>query len=71
MNQNIHVYIQNSMMILKNLVDPEKELKKKKKMKVYNTASELYIELLGIYFNEYYDLLNSKKKMDTKMILLI
>ena len=40
-------------------------------MKVYNTASELYIELLGIYFNEYYDFLNAKKKMDTKMILLI
>ena len=60
-------------MIQRNLVNPEKELKKKnkKKIKVYNTASELYIELLRIYFNEYYDFLNAKKKMDTKMILLI
>ena len=33
----------------------------------YDTASELYNELLGIYFDEHYDLLDPKRsKMDPK-----
>ena len=41
--------------------------KTNEKANVYNTASELCNDLLEIYFDEYYDLLYSKKsKMDPK-----
>ena len=34
---------------------------------MYDTASELYNKLLGIYFDEYIDLLDAKRsKMDPK-----
>ena len=56
-----------------------KILKEKKpkeiRTNVYHTASsELYNQLLGIYFDEYYDWLNAKRKkmdLDPNIILLI
>ena len=39
---------------------------------MYNTASELYNELLETCFNEFYDLLDAKRsKMDTKYDLTL
>ena len=41
--------------------------KTKQKTNVYSTASELYKDLLGIYFDKYYKLSNAKrKKIDSK-----
>ena len=49
-----------------NTLEPQKE-KTKKKINVYNTASELRKELPGIYFDVYYDLSDAKRnKMDSK-----
>ena len=41
---------------------------KRKKTNVYDTASELYNELLGTYFDEYYYLLDSKRKKNGAQI---
>ena len=44
-----------------------KEKTEKKKTNVFNAASELYNDLLGIYFDEYYELPNAKKeKIESK-----
>ena len=48
---------------------------KKKRTNVYNTASELYNDLLEIYFDEYYELSDAKRdkmkcKYDPKKLFL-
>ena len=35
---------------------------KRKKINVYNKASKLYNDFLGIYFDEYYELSDDKRK---------
>ena len=44
-----------------NKLNPQTESKKVKK-NVYNKASELYNDFLGIYFDEYYELSDDKRK---------
>ena len=43
-----------------NKLKPQKEEANKKKTNVYNTASEPYHGSLGTYFDEYYDLSDTK-----------
>ena len=40
--------------------------KQKRKKNVYDTALELYNDLLGIYFDEYSDISDAEKKMECK-----
>ena len=43
-------------------LDPQKRTYKIEKMNVYDTASGLYTELLGIYFDGYYDFFQALKE---------
>ena len=40
----------------------KKQQQKRKNTNAYNTVSELYNGLLGIYFDKYYELPNAKRK---------
>ena len=40
----------------------KKKKQKRKKTNIYNQASELYIDLLAIYFNKNYELSDAKSK---------
>ena len=43
-------------------LNPQKESTEKRKIKVYDTASELYNDFLGIYYHKYYELSGDKSK---------
>ena len=44
-------------------IKPRNESIKNRKTKVQHTASKLYNEFLDIYFDEYYDLSDAKKRI--------
>ena len=51
-----------------NKLNLQKESKAEKKINEYNKASELYNDFLGIYFEEYYELSDDKRKKNRAQI---
>ena len=53
-------------------LNPQKESTKKRNIKVYDTASQLYNDFLVSYYHKYYELSDDKrKKLSPNMILHI
>ena len=45
-----------------NDINPQKESTKERKINVYDKASELYNDFLGVHYYKYYELSDNKRK---------